>query len=186
MVPTHFPGVYPWLPIDLRTKPKPATRSSAHATCPTLPGPLPTASSTSLLPSCCISGPLRNATDFCSRLLPHLPTSERPQLSSPFSAHWSFPSTPCQSCHGVFAPSPACLSPPRLSAPRSEDGGCSFLHECPAYTSFSASVEWFTDMFQEPEKFQVPVVGVVRKWFLKGLPEIKLEGGTEAQGFSKL
>lgn len=41
-------------------------------------------------------------------------------------------------------------------------------------------------MFQDPEKFQVPVVGVVRKCFLEGLYEIKLEGRAEAQDFGKL
>ena len=169
--------------MDLRIEPKPAIRSSVHTICPLYWGLYaPQAAPASCLPA---TSQVHSGmpAGFCSRLPPHLREASPlicilSTLIIPFITVSELPWCICSfPWLAVFS---------TMSAPRSEDGGHSFLCECLTHASFSASVEWFTDAFQDPEKFQVPVVGVVRKCFLEGLCEIKLEGRAEAQDFGKL
>ena len=102
-----------WLPMDLRAKPKPAIRPSVHTICPLCRGLYPPQAA----PASCPPAPSQVHPGMPAGFLP---TSERPPHLKEASSLISILSTliipftsPCQSCHCVFAPSPGWLSSQR-------------------------------------------------------------------------
>lgn len=102
-----------WFPMDLRAKPKPAIRPSVHTICPLCRGLYPPQAA----PASCPPAPSQVHAGMPAGCLP---TSERPPHFREASPLISILNTliipftsPCQSCHCVFAPSPGWLSSQR-------------------------------------------------------------------------